>query len=248
MSSHHDPANEPRRFFFMHLQKTAGTALWGRLKRHFEPAEVYPGPGDGEPPLSVLTVDHLVERWRARRDEIRIVTGHFPLCVTDLLDARFTTLTVLREPVERTLSFLRHHREMTPADRDRPLEEIYEEPLRRELVHNHMVKMLSLTAEEMTDGALTHVEFSREHLERARERLDGMDVVGFQEQFEEFCAELERRFGWDLGDPVVANRTERVEVSEAFRARIASDNALDTELYEFARSTFDRSGRGPSAQ
>lgn len=234
--------SEPQRFFFMHLQKTAGTALWGRLKRQFTPAEVYPGPGDGSPPQTVLTVDHLVERWGARRDEIRIVTGHFPLCVTDLLDAPFTTLTVLREPVERTLSFLRHHREKTPEDRNRPLEEIYDDPLRRELVHNHMVKMLSLTAAEMTDGALTHVEFSRARLERARERLAQMDVVGFQEQFEEFCTELNRRFGWDLGDPVVANRSEPVEVPASFRDRIAEENALDVELYEFATAAFDRSG------
>ncbi len=56
----------------------------------------------------------LLERWKARRDEIRVVTGHFPLCVTELLDADFATFTVLRDPVERTLSYLRHHRDTTP--------------------------------------------------------------------------------------------------------------------------------------
>ena len=37
---------------------------------------------------------------------------------TELLDADFVTLSVLREPVERTLSHLRHHRKMNPDARD----------------------------------------------------------------------------------------------------------------------------------
>ena len=111
-------ATEPRRWFFVHIQKTAGTALWRRLKNQFDPAAVYPGPGDGEPPRTVLSVDHLLERWHARRGEIRIVTGHFPLCTTELLDAPLVTMTILRDPVERTLSQLRHHRAGIPRGVD----------------------------------------------------------------------------------------------------------------------------------
>ena len=40
-------------------------------------------------------------------------------------------------------------------------------PVRFTLVRNHMVKMLSLTVEEMTDGAMTNVDFDRHRLERA---------------------------------------------------------------------------------
>jgi hypothetical protein len=224
-----------RRFFFMHLQKTAGTALWRRLRQQFAPEEIYPSPDDGQPPATVLSVDHLVGRWAIRHDEIRIVTGHFPLCTVELLDAPFSTLTLLRDPVERTLSFLRHHREMTPSDRERPLEEIYDDPVRYELVHNHMVKMLSLSVAEMDDGALTHIEFSRARLERAEARLAEIDVVGFQEDFEAFCVALTERFGWELGPAVFMNRTEPVDVPNALRARIVRDNALDIELYDFAR-------------
>lgn len=228
--------SEPERWFFCHLQKTAGTAFWRRLQRQFEPAALYPGPDDGRPPDTVLSVDHLRARWAARGDEIRMVTGHFPLCTTELLGVPFRTLTVLREPVERTLSFLRHHRAQTPADADRSLEAIYEDPVRFELVHNHMVKMLSLDVAEMTDGALTPVAFDAARLARAEAALATVDVVGFQEDFEDFCAVLVRRYGWDLGDPVFMNRTEPVEVPPSFRARIAADNALDLELYEHARA------------
>jgi hypothetical protein len=233
-----DAALRARPYFFLHLQKTAGTALWKRLKHQYDESEIFPGPGDGAFPNSVLVVDNLVERWRLRGGEIKVVTGHFPLCTTELLGAQFTTLTIVRDPIERTLSALRHHREKTPADQDKSLEEIYEEPFRFELVHNHMVKMLSLTVDEMQDGALTHVEFTPERLARAKQRLAEIDAVGLQENFDDFCAQLTRRFGWNLGPPQFANRTQPVDVDAAFRNRIASDNADDIELYEFARARF----------
>jgi len=236
LASTSPPGDVSPRFFFMHMQKTAGTALWRRLKQQFEPASVYPGPDDGEPPDTVLSVNHLLERWNVRRDEIEIVTGHFPLCTIELLDAPFTTITLLRDPVERTLSYLRHHRETTPAEHDRPLEDIYDDPIRFELVHNHMVKMLSLTPEEMTNGVLSPVEFTRDRLERAQQRLSGIDVVGFQEHFDAFCDDLVARFGWDLGEPIFMNRSTPVDIDDALRERIARDNALDIELCEFARA------------
>jgi hypothetical protein len=102
-------------------------------------------------------------------------------------------------------------------------------------VHNHMVKMFSLTREEMTEGALTRVEFTRERLERAKSNLAGVDAVGLQEHFDEFCGALVRRFGWRFGHPERVNRTPHVPASGAFRTRIADDNALDIELYDFAR-------------
>jgi hypothetical protein len=225
------------RFFFVHLQKTAGTTLNKRLQRHFGRSAVYPDKSvDGDIVKSVISVDHMRTRWRERGDEIRVLTGHFPLCTIDLLGCPFTTLTLLREPVERTLSYLRHHRVMTPADRDKPLEAIYDDPFRFDgLVHNHMVKMFSLTTDEMSAGALTTVDFTPDRLERAKRLLATVDVIGLQEHFDEFCEELTRRFGWSLGEPLHANRTEVVEVPDGLRARIAKDNEMDVELYEFAR-------------
>ena len=235
---------EPERFFFVHLQKTAGTTLQRRLKAVFDEVATYPGPGDGIAPDAVLLVDHLAARFAARRDEIRLVTGHFPRCTTEVLGVPFRTFTVLRDPVERTLSYLRHHRVLVPGDADRPLEDIYEDRFRFEgLIHNHQVKMLALRPEEMTAGAMTVVRFTDEHLARAQAALEELDVVGVQEDFEGFCAGLESRFGWDLGEPHHSNRTRPVPVDDAFRARIAADNALDVELHRFAGELVAR--RGP---
>ena len=61
-------------------------------------------------------------------------------------------MTVLRHPVDRTLSFLRHQaeRRQRGATEDTPLVEIYEDPFRfRHMIQNHMVRTLSLSPEEM---------------------------------------------------------------------------------------------------
>jgi hypothetical protein len=228
-----------RRFFFAHVQKAAGTSLYVQLQRQFAGDEIYPDPSDKVPgPASILFVSHLRERYRARHDRIRVVTGHFPLRTTELLGDDFVTLSVVRDPVERTLSFLRHHRLKTPADAGRPLEEIYEDPIRfHGLIHNNMVKMFSLSPEELTagDGLMTHVQdFTPARLAEAKRRLQDIDVLGLDVHYAEFVAELNARFAWQLGPPTHANRTELSDVAESFRRRIAADNADDAELFAFA--------------
>jgi hypothetical protein len=225
-----------QKFFFVHLQKTAGTTLFRRLKTHFGAEAVYPMPHYQGDVAATLDVPLLVSRFAEHRDEIRLVTGHFPLCTTELLDADFMTFTLLREPVERTLSFLRHQRQVDPKFADSPLEDIYAQPLLRDgLVRNHMVRMLSLTVDEMTDGALTQVVVDDARLERAQRNLvERIDVFGIQEEFEPFCDLLATQFGWQLGPAHVANNTPPAAASEELKQQISADNAIDAELYRFA--------------
>jgi hypothetical protein len=237
------------RYFFVHMMRTGGSVLRLRLIDHFGEAAVYPTEAD----VDDLTRDHRVEatepgagpymfihllreRLAVRGDEIRVITGHFPLCTAELIGGGFTTLTLLREPVDRTLSYLRRQREIEKSDSHKSLEEIYDDPVRfHRVVQNHMTKMLSMTPVEMTEGVLTRIELSREHLERAKDALARIDAVGLQERFEDFCDQLTTRFGWRLDEPKAMNVTAPVDVPKSFRDRIAADNVLDVELYEFAR-------------
>jgi hypothetical protein len=186
-------------------------------------------------------VSHLQQRWAARGEEIRVLTGHFPVRTLEVLPGAesFVTLTILRDPVERTLSFLRHQaaRRQRGATEDTPLVEIYEDPFRFEaMIQNHMTRMLSLTPDEMEpgDGALTTVPYTPERLEMAKDALGRLDLFGLQHRLEELCDELRTRFGLDLGTPLRSNTTEPFEVDPAFRDRIAEDNALDVALFDHA--------------
>jgi hypothetical protein len=233
------------RFFFVHMQKTAGTRLTRAIRDRFPERAVYPHDLDGDRIARVISVDHLRAVWASRGDEIQVICGHFPLCTTELLGGGFTTLTILRHPLERTISYLRHHQRRTPTDADLSLEEVYDDEFRfHGLVHNHMTKMLSLSPEEMTEGAVTRVEFTPERLELAKERLANVDAVGLQSDYEGFSRELSERFDWDLGDPLPP-RIERppAEISDSFRDRVLADNSDDLALYEFAQGLVARRSR-----
>ena len=231
-------ASEPTRYFIVHLQKTAGTSLRDRFRSTFDESAIYPNAGDGrDKRLSVISLAHLLERWRVRRDESRLVAGHFPLSTVELLDADFITLSVLRPPVERTLSYLGHQKRLNQADRERSLEEIYSDPFRfNGLIRNHMVRMFSIGSTEMRagDGILTDVDDSTELLERAKEGVAGLDAFGLQPSFGEFCDELASQFDLDLGEPRRSNATEREDRPAGLVDRIMEDNALDLQLYDFA--------------
>jgi len=248
------------RFFFIHLVKTAGTSLRKRLEHQFGETAIYPNASDVNR-AEYFSIERVRERMQARGDEIRVVTGHFPLCTAEILGDDFTTLTIVREPVDRILSHLHHHRAWTPSDRNESLEEIYSDPqVFHGLVHNHMVKMFSLTPEEaqrakelQLAGMLSRVEFTQERLDRAKAGLASVDAVGLHERVDDFFDELGFRFGWDLGppqhemlaDPITKSR-DWAEVSDSFRSRLAEDNAMDIELYRFAQRLYDRRGSEPA--
>ena len=241
---------ENPRFLFVHLQKTGGTALFQRLREHFGPRCVYPTPDEQGDMRAVTDLDFLVERLRVHGDDVRVVTGHFPLCTTELVGGGFTTFTVLRDPVERTLSLLRRRQNAEERFQGRTLEDIYTDDSLRDIIRNHMVKMLSLTVDEVTSAPLVMaVEFDQARLERAKANLrDRIDVFGLQEHFEEFCADISNRFDWNLGAPRFANRTQSAPVSDALREQIAEDNSMDRELYDFGRQLWEERRQTPAYQ
>ena len=126
---------------------------------------------------------------------------------------------MLRDPVERTLSYLRHHQKVTPADRDRSAGGDLRRPLpisrSRSQPHGQDVLVEAGGDDRRrSDG----VDFTPERLEQAKANLSGVDAIGLQEHFGEFCDELVRRFGWRFGEPERVNSTPPVPVSDAFRA------------------------------
>ena len=244
-----DRLPEGTRLFVAHMQKTAGTSLRDRLRATFTDAEIYPNETDGpDARHAVISVRHLQQRWAVRGEKIRLLTGHFPVRTVELLDAPFVTVTVLRHPVDRTLSFLRHQavRRQRGATEDTPLVEIYEDPFRFDaMIHNHIVRMLSLAPAEMGpgDGVLTTVPYTRERLDQAKEALATLDLFGLQEHFDDFCDELSGRYGLDLGTPLRTNTTESGEAPPGLAERIAEDNALDMELYDYACRLYEERHR-----
>jgi hypothetical protein len=255
---------DERPVFFIHVMKTGGTTVFRNLRANYALDELYPYRKldiqfDG-PRVDVrhhLSVPYLVGLAPERHRRIRVYTGHFPLVVTELLGGRFTTVTLLRDPVERTISLLRQFRRKAEwLDPDQPymasqsVEEVYADPIVFEpLIHNHQTKIFSMRASDAPDSYMDVIDVDRSRLAIAKDNLERIDVLGLTERYDDFLDEVAARFGWDVERDARANATPADDiqpVGESLRRQIAVDNALDVELYEHAQQLLDlRRSRRP---
>jgi hypothetical protein len=241
--------------FFVHVMKTGGTTLFRNLRDNYPLDQLYPYRKldiryDGRK-LDIrhhLSVSYLLNLPPERHRQIRVYTGHFPYVTSELLEGDFTTVTILRDPIERTLSLLRQFRRKVPWVDDsapmpplasRTLEEVYENPFVFEpLVHNHQTKIFSMKESDEPESYMDVINVDRARLELAKENLAKIDVLGVTERFDDFLDDVSARFGWELDRDARANATpsDDIEpVSAALLRRIADDNALDIELHEHAK-------------
>jgi AraC-like DNA-binding protein len=236
------------RFFFIHIMKTGGGTFVQHIRANFERDEVYPcaelDPERHNPRFNIRYLTALPPERLAR---IRLYMGHFPFLAAQLLGVELVTITILRDPVERTISFLKHCKRYNEHHHALSLEHIYEDTFQFwTLIRNHQTKLFAMTRGDNPESYLDFIEIDDGRLEIAKTNLERVDVLGLQERFPELLEDLVRRYGWHVGS--VRNfhvSRERQQVSRSFRRRIAEDNATDLEFYEYAQGLYEarRAGR-----
>ena len=240
---------EDRRYFFIHVMKTAGTTLARHLKQQFPNASIYPSRGydweevgDVEPYASI---PRLLALAPERRAEIRMYTGHFPFWVSERIDPDLFTLTVLREPVDRTVSVLKHFKRLDQRFRTSDLEAIYDdETIQAYWIRNHQTKVFSLLPTDEAVTIMRPITVDDERFELAKQNLASVDILGLTESFTDLLDELQQKRGWWPGGIDRDDRTnaspEAWDVSPELRLRIADENPYDIELYRFAQELIAR--------
>jgi hypothetical protein len=240
--------------FFVHVMKTGGATFRQHIEVNVGPGALYPDPvldaGDGcqagsfdEQFVANTSVARMLDAVSGRRHEVRAVTGHFPLVAADLLAERLgtpaRTLTVLRHPVDRILSYLAQRRRSDPERRAQPLEAVYEDPFQFSVfIRDHQVKQFAMTPDDVPAGDapayMEVIEVDDARLARATANLDRVDVVGFQDRYGCFLLDVAERLGWRIGTVDDRHVAGSHDVPTSFRRRIEADNAADMAFYEHA--------------
>jgi hypothetical protein len=118
------------------------------------------------------------------------------------------------------------------------LEQVYEDPKVFEpLIHNHQTKIFAMNPTDRLGTYMDVIHIDEARLDAAKANLAKVDVIGITENYGDFLHELTDRYGWRIQFGLRKNVTpaEEVEpVSGSFRSRIADDNAIDIEFYEYA--------------
>ena len=142
-----------KRFFFIHVMKTGGTSFTEILDLNFAEDERHPNPGVAqsffEGMESYMHVPKLISSVNDSNGRIRMVSAHVPYAVGSLLEGDYETLTVLRDPVERTISYLKHCRRYHIEHKGLALEDIYADAwFQASFIQNYQTKIFSMTPAE----------------------------------------------------------------------------------------------------
>lgn len=227
-----DPVEET--YFFTHVMKTSGTSFNFYLLQALGRDTVFPVRNEAEP-LDVHVERRIALgelRAAASRSAFRAFSGHYPAFGADVVGAT-RTVTVLRDPVERSISMLKQHQRLHAPDRT--LEEVYADPdVFARFIDNHQTKVFSLREADELPSVFGVIRVDGARLDAAKERLARIDVVGVQEDHAALLEAAQRTFGWPPpSQQRWGFRSKQVEVPAGLRERIAEDNPYDMELYDW---------------
>ena len=233
--------SQEKRFFFIHIQKTAGTSVREHIMDNFDRSEVYPPLEQGGLPKVLARYvfgQKLVDTPAAEQAKYQLFNGHMPYTVSQRLAFKTppSTMTVLRDPVARALSVLGQKRRHRPEFADATLEDIYNDPeIFNGQILNHQTKIFALPNDSDLLSGFDPFPVGLEQLELAKKNLNQVDVIGLQSDIPSFLAELERKFGWPVSHADARkNVGDDRRVNDNFLDRIEADNAIDMAFYRYA--------------
>ncbi|MCS3678768.1 hypothetical protein GGP72_003046 [Salinibacter ruber] len=227
---------------FVHIPKTAGTTLRHVLRKQYGRERM-----TNVRALCNETLDtRMQETDREGLGRNRVLLGHMIYGAHRHLSGSPIYISMVREAVDRVVSdyyYVRRtpsHDFYDPVVSDNYSLDDYVRSGITVYTNNIQTRMLSGVGCDVPFGKCT-----REMLSQAKENIESdFAVVGITERFEESIILMKRRFGWGIPIYITRNRTSgrpsRPEISDSTRALIRDYNALDVELYDYARQRLNR--------
>ncbi|MEQ8841960.1 MAG: hypothetical protein RIB98_13345 [Acidimicrobiales bacterium] len=252
----------PRQIFFTHVMKTGGTSLSHSFRSVLPTESIYPAEGSDLGQVTAKTFSHLlIGLDPAKRREFRLINVHQPAWVATAVAPDALRLTVLREPIARTISHLRQIARSLGIPGD--LEAVYADEGWRSRLRNYQSQLFADTQERnerhaglgdalgdddeakaalqeglgqfWSTGIARPMEIGEEEYTRAARVLDSYDGVGVTERLDDMVGLTVALTGLPLPPAPRSNVSdESSEESSELLDRIAADTEYDSRLYAHA--------------
>ena len=235
-----DFAGNGEALVFLHMPKAGGTTMSRILERQYRPAESYWTEWNRPTPQAFTALPY---RHRAK---IRLVYGHLPFGVHEVLPRPTRYLTLLRDPVERAISHYyfirrtpRHPLHGEVKSRRMTLQDYIESPISSQLVNGQTRLIAGEAADRVRDAE------DPELLAAAKQNIIGhFGLVGLSERFDESLLLAKEIFGWVrpvyyVRQNVTSRRPLAEEIPGNALNLIRARNRLDTELYQFGKGLLE---------
>lgn len=226
---------------YLHIPKTAGTALADLLTSHFQPDEIRSIRG----PDYVGAANTLRNASEADKARLRLVYGHFAFGLHEAFTQPCRYYTVLRDPIDRVMSLYYYIRGTKAHPRHLAVQQMTLAEFALSGLHpeieNCQTRMLSGRAEtHFITGteACTELDFANaiEHLK------SGFVDYGLYEDLPRSLFTLCKSMGWKYTAPksknVTKSRNSVAQLNDEDRAALEEVNGFDIRLYEYAKSRF----------
>lgn len=237
ISNLYRPLQPHEKLYFLHIQKTAGTTFTAILESYFENDEICPA----------YYLDDLLLLTKEKRQSYRFYRGHFSYNLCIFLTSPLVYITMLRHPVERVISNIRHIQRY-PEHPDHKLVKSVDlisfvtHPQTQSDMSNLQTRMIAPPKGKIVNVFLGWAA-TRNDLELAKERLQEFPFFGLTEDFEHSMSLLAYTFGWS---PVMNINTLNAaptpmhmeDYPQAVMDAITEINQIDIELYDYARQLF----------
>lgn len=242
-----------RRVVFMHIMKTGGNSFSQLCSDWVLPGKARRG----------LYIDDLLLTPPAMLSRLDFIGGHLPYEALDLIPGRFRTVTLLRDPVDRTISHYMELRRSGPPYEDMSLARFIESDAGRVVARNYQARQLAHRV-GVTDAWCSYSPASRiraltsqparyplqalfdstpidmsddELFETARRNLGAIDFVGVTENMVDLAGRLAQTVNGSVREVPrlhVSPPFDRSQLTRSLRQTIEALTAVDRELYDLA--------------
>ncbi len=246
--------------YFLHIPKTAGVSFIDFVDNYFDQNSI----------LSHQTWHKLLPHLPLDLNQYNFIRGHYGIGLHRLLNKKSVCITMLREPVERTISSFLHYKREPGEGLEKELEKIeptsslqqwkIDDKVSKKILSNNQTKYLSIDLDvqkitndnnstyffnEVSDDFINNKITEKELLENAKNNLMKFAFFGISERFEESLQLLCFTFGWKHNRYIrkmnYAGIKEREKYASKFNLKkITEYNKLDIEIYEFAKKIFEK--------
>lgn len=237
--------------FYCHIPKTGGLSIREMLVDYYGEEDYF-------------DVVHVFTEWKHDKREPALFFGHCNISLRTVLPDDVYTMTMLRHPVDRLISYWKHvYREGVEARPDMadvinlPVDEVVHHPFFSDNsmvcilgTHSEMYNYLWTVVNEVAEFKPHRLKYTEEHpynltieqaLTNSKELLDNIQF-GIFEQYDESVKHLLTPLGIEYNIPKVnaAPVTQEHPFTEEHIKIITEYQKQDIELYEYAVELFNK--------